>query len=183
MVPLSQASATTKYKTYEGCMFDQMQKQQTETAAKLMEKICKTFPTKAELKQKIKAEKEKRELEKKNKTKKEIQSQKPDYVTTYFEFPGTFTVQLLNSRRFLQVGLGVSTQYDDIVMSNIETNQLQVRSAILNRMAEFSEADIQGASGREQLAISILGSINDTQVKAFGFGGIQAVHFTSFILQ
>ena len=68
-------------------------------------------------------------------------------------------------------------------MSNIETNQLQVRSAILNRMAEFSEADIQGASGREQLAISILGSINDTQVKAFGFGGIQAVHFTSFILQ
>ena len=29
MVPLLQASATTKYKTYEGCMFDQMQKQPT----------------------------------------------------------------------------------------------------------------------------------------------------------
>ena len=34
-----------------------------------MEKICKTFPTKEELKQKIKAEIEKRELEKKIKQK------------------------------------------------------------------------------------------------------------------
>ena len=30
------------------------------------------------------------------------------FVTTYFEFPGTFTTNLMNSRRFLQVGLGVS---------------------------------------------------------------------------
>ena len=38
------------------------------------------------------------------------------FMTTYFEFPGTFTTNLMNSRKFLQVGLGVSTQYDDKVM-------------------------------------------------------------------
>ena len=42
------------------------------------------------------------------------------FITTYFEFPGTFTTSLMNSRRFLQVGLGVSTQYDDTVMGNVE---------------------------------------------------------------
>ena len=45
------------------------------------------------------------------------------FVTTYFEFPGTFTTNLLNSRKFLQVGLGVSTQYDDTVMANVEGRQ------------------------------------------------------------
>ena len=43
-----------------------------------------------------------------------------NFVTTYFEFPGTFTTNLMNSRKFLQVGLGVSTQYDDTVMANVE---------------------------------------------------------------
>ena len=46
------------------------------------------------------------------------------FVTTYFEFPGTFTTNLMNSRKFLQVGLGVSTQYDDTVMGNVEAHQL-----------------------------------------------------------
>ena len=46
------------------------------------------------------------------------------FVTTYFEFPGTFTTNLMNSRKFLQVGLGVSTQYDDTVMGNVESHQL-----------------------------------------------------------
>ena len=42
------------------------------------------------------------------------------FVTTYFEFPGTFTTNLKQSRKFLQLGLGVSTQYDDTVMSKVE---------------------------------------------------------------
>ena len=46
------------------------------------------------------------------------------FVTTYFEFPGTFTTNLRSSRKFLQVGLGVSTQYDDEVISNVEDHQL-----------------------------------------------------------
>ena len=41
------------------------------------------------------------------------------FMTTYFEFPGTFTTNLMKSRRFLQVGLGVSTQYDETVMGNV----------------------------------------------------------------
>ena len=105
------------------------------------------------------------------------------FVTTYFEFPGTFTTNLLNSRKFLQVGLGVSTQYDDTVMGNVEGHQLALRSEILNTMSEFSEADVQGKAGREALAIALRDSINLKLVDLEDFGGIQEVHFTSFVLQ
>ena len=105
------------------------------------------------------------------------------FVTTYFEFPGTFTTNLMNSRRFLQVGLGVSTQYDDTVMANVESHQLALRSEILNTMSEFSETDVQGKDGREALAAGLRESINAKLVDLEDFGGIQEVHFTSFVLQ
>ena len=105
------------------------------------------------------------------------------FMTTYFEFPGTFTTNLMNSSRFLQVGLGVSTQYDDKVMANVEAHQLGLRSEILNTISEFSEADIQGKAGREQLAKALTESINQKLIALEDFGGVQEVHFTSFVLQ
>ena len=105
------------------------------------------------------------------------------FMTTYFEFPGTFTTNLMNSRKFLQVGLGVSTQYDDTVMENVEAHQLALRSEILNAISEFSESDIAGKNGREQLAKSLTVAINDKLVALEDFGGVTEVHYTSFVLQ
>lgn len=115
-----------------------------------------------------------------------VAKEKPEaetFVTTYFEFPGTFTTNLRSSRKFLQLGLGVSTQYDDSVMLNIETHQLALRSEILNVMSEFTEEDIQGKAGRESLAKALADGINEKMLKLEGFGGVEEVHFTSFVLQ
>ena len=54
-----------------------------------------------------------------------------NFLTTYYEFSGTFTTNLKDSRKFLQAGIGVSTQYDDAVLANVETHQLALRSEIL----------------------------------------------------
>ena len=105
------------------------------------------------------------------------------FVTTYFEFPGTFTTNLMNSRKFVQVGIGVSTQYDESVMVNVEAHQLALRSEILNSMSEFSEQDVQGKAGRVLLAAALRDSINGKLMLLEGFGGIEEVHFTSFVLQ
>jgi flagellar FliL protein len=105
------------------------------------------------------------------------------FMTTYFEFPGTFTTNLMNSRRFLQVGLGVSTQYDDTVMENVEAHQLALRSEILNAISEFSESDIAGKNGREQLAKALTVAINNKLLALEDFGGVTEVHYTSFVLQ
>ena len=105
------------------------------------------------------------------------------FITTYFEFPGTFTTNLMNSRKFAQVGIGVSTQYDESVMVNVESHQLALRSEILNAMSEFSEQDVQGKAGRVLLAAALRDSINGKLMLLEGFGGIEEVHFTSFVLQ
>ena len=105
------------------------------------------------------------------------------FMTTYFEFPGTFTTNLMNSRRFLQVGLGVSTQYDDTVMENVEAHQLALRSEILNAISQFSESYIAVKNGREQLAKALTVAINNKLLALEDFGGVTEVHYTSFVLQ
>ena len=106
-----------------------------------------------------------------------------NFLTTYYEFSVTFTTNLKDSRKFLQAGIGVSTQYDDAVLANVETHQLALRSEILGTMSEFSEEAIQGKSGRDELAQALEDSLNKKLEELEGFGGVEYVHFTSFMLQ
>ena len=105
------------------------------------------------------------------------------FETIYHEFPGTFTTNLAGSRKMLQVGVGVSTQYDDTVMMNVESHQLALRSVILGVISDFSEDDVKGATGRDKLAAALRDAINMKLEALENFGGIEEVHFTSFVLQ
>ena len=105
------------------------------------------------------------------------------FTTTYYEFPGNFTANLKGSKKFLQLSVGVSTQYDEQVMVNVESHQLALRSEILTIMSEFSSEDIAGKEGKNNLAEALKGGINEVLVKVEGFGGIENVHFTSFVVQ
>tara|TARA_Y100000991_G_scaffold212466_1_gene196641 strand:+ start:224 stop:859 length:636 start_codon:yes stop_codon:yes gene_type:complete len=105
------------------------------------------------------------------------------FATTYYEFPGNFTTNLKGSKKFLQISLGVSTQYDDTVMVNVESHQLALRSEILGIMSEFSPEDIAGRDGKSNLSETLKDGINKILEKVEGFGGVENVHFTSFVLQ
>ena len=105
------------------------------------------------------------------------------FETIYHEFPGTFTTNLSGSRKMLQVGIGVSTQYDDTVMMNVESHQLALRSIILGVISDFTEDNVKGAVGREGLAGALRDAINGKLEDLEGFGGVEEVHFTSFVLQ
>ena len=105
------------------------------------------------------------------------------FETLYYEFAGTFTTNLDNSRKMLQLGLAVSTQYNDTVMQNVEAHELGLRSIILQRIGNYTEEDIKGEAGRKMLSEAIKEALN-TELEALeGFGGIEKVHFTSFVLQ
>ncbi|MDA7792468.1 flagellar basal body-associated FliL family protein, partial [bacterium] len=81
------------------------------------------------------------------------------------------------------IGVGVSTQYDDTVMMNVEAHQLALRSVILGVISNFSEEDIRGQAGRDGLSAALRDGINEKLVALEGFGGVEEVHFTSFVLQ
>ena len=120
-----------------------------------------------------------------NASKKKVSKDTPEqenFVTIYYEFPGTFTTNLRGSRKMLQVGIGVSTQYDDTVMINVESHELALRSTILGVLSEFGEEDIQGTNGKAALASALKEGINNKLILLENFGGIEEVLFTSFVL-
>jgi len=109
--------------------------------------------------------------------------QEETFATTYYEFAGTFTTNLEGSRKMMQVGVAVSTQYDDTVMQNVEAHELGLRSAVLARLGSFTEDQIKGEAGRKMVAESLKEVLNAELEELEGFGGIEKVHFTSFVLQ
>jgi flagellar protein FliL len=105
------------------------------------------------------------------------------YETTYFEFPGDFTTNLKGSRKFLQVSVGVSTQYDEKVMEVVDSHQLALRSEILSTISDFTEEDITGSDGKKKLSDKLLIVLNTKLESLKEFPGIEDVYFTAFILQ
>jgi flagellar FliL protein len=104
------------------------------------------------------------------------------YETTYFEFPGDFTTNLKGSRKFLQVSVGVSTQYDEKVMEVVDSHQLALRSEILSTVSDFTEEDIYGSDGKKKLSDRLMVVLNKKLETLNEFPGREDVYFTAFIL-
>lgn len=105
------------------------------------------------------------------------------FLTSYYEFPEPLTTNLAGSRRFLQVQVGVSTQYDAQVITNIETHAMAIRSDMLAVISGFTEEGVAGAEGRAALAAALAAAINARLERLEGFGGVEDVFFPSFVMQ
>lgn len=105
------------------------------------------------------------------------------FVTSYFTFPEPLTSNVSGSTRFVQVQVGVSTQYDPAVITNVQTHVPALTSDILAVMSTFTEDQLNGLEGRTKLADAIKTAINARLEKMEGFGGIEDVFFPSFMLQ
>jgi len=106
-----------------------------------------------------------------------------NFVTSYYNFADNFTTNLKSSKQFLQVSVGVSTQYDETVIENVEKHQMALRSEVLGTIGTFTVDDVEGKLGRDDLADKIKDAINMKLEDLEGFGGVEGVHFTSFVLQ
>lgn len=107
----------------------------------------------------------------------------PVFVTQYFEFPEPLTTNLKGSSRFLQLGIGLSTQYDEAVLNNVQNHEMALRSDILAVLSSYTEADVEGTDGRDRLAEELLKVVNRRLEKLEGFGGIESVFFPTFVMQ
>jgi flagellar FliL protein len=105
------------------------------------------------------------------------------YASNYYTFPKEFTSNLGDSDRFVQVGVAVSTHYDDTVIENIKTNEIAVRSAVLLALGDTTEDQIADEAGKKQLQKKLAAAINATLKEKEGFGGVGNVYFTNFVVQ
>lgn len=106
-----------------------------------------------------------------------------EYASNYYAMEKEFTSNLQNSVHFIQVGVAVSTPYDDTVITNLKTNDIAVRSAILMALGDTTEEQVFTLDGKKQLQRRLAAAINDTLKQKEGFGGISNVYFTNFVVQ
>lgn len=111
---------------------------------------------------------------------------KPDmsqYKATYYPVEQSFTSNLRDSDGFAQVGLGVATYYDQKVLDNIKDNEMPIRSAVLMVLADQEAMVLSTPGGKAALQERLTKTINDVLEQKTGFGGVDSVYFTSFIIQ
>lgn len=105
------------------------------------------------------------------------------YASNYYAMEKEFTSNLQDSVHFVQVGVAISTPYDDTVIENIKTNEIAVRSAILMALGDTTEEQVFTSEGKKLLQRRIAKAINDTLKEKEGFGGVGNVYFTNFVVQ
>lgn len=105
------------------------------------------------------------------------------FQVTYFPLKDNFTSNLKDDSGFIQVGLGVSTYYDERVIENLERHEMAVRSAILMNLANQDIDRLSTPQGKLALKAQLTGAINDVLRAKEGFGGIDDVYFTGFVMQ
>lgn len=101
----------------------------------------------------------------------------------YFSFEEGFTSNLKDSTGLVQVTLAVSTTYDGRVLQWLKRHELAIRSAVLVELAATPEEDVFTAEGKQRLQERLVKAINKVLTEQEGFGGVDAVHFRSFLVQ
>ncbi len=105
------------------------------------------------------------------------------YASNYYAMEKEFTSNLQDSVHFVQVGIAISTPYDDTVIENIKTNEIAVRSAILMALSDTTEEDVFSTEGKKKLQDRLTKAVNAVLKEKEGFGGVGNVYFTNFIVQ
>lgn len=101
----------------------------------------------------------------------------------YYSLEKPLLSNLSGSRKVMQVTLTVMTHYDDRVINNVKTHELALRAGILDVMRQKTETDLREADFRKQLAEEVRLVVNSLLEKYEGFGGIEEVMFTEFVVQ
>jgi flagellar protein FliL len=105
------------------------------------------------------------------------------YTASYHTLETPFTSNLNNSDAFVQLSLGVSTFYDVRVIDAVKLHEPAIRSAVLMQLAAADDIMLASPQGRQQLQRDLTRVVNQVLRERTGFGGIDNVYFTSFVVQ
>ena len=101
----------------------------------------------------------------------------------YYSLEKPLLSNLSGTRKVMQVTLTIMTHYDDRVIKNVKTHELALRAGILDVMRQKTEADVRDPDFRKQMAEEVRLVINSLLEKYEGFGGIEEVMFSEFVIQ
>ncbi|WP_448581895.1 flagellar basal body-associated FliL family protein [Thermaurantiacus sp.] len=102
---------------------------------------------------------------------------------SYIELDNSFTANLKDSGRYIQVKIALSTHGGEPVAEAVAQHKVAIVAATLAVLADTSQADFEAPGGRERLAARMRMAINDVLMRKSGAAGIDDVFLTSFVVQ
>jgi flagellar FliL protein len=102
---------------------------------------------------------------------------------TYKQMDKELLSNLTGTRKVMQIQIAFMTSYDERVFKNVEKHEFAIRGALLDAMRQYTEADVNRPEFRKELAERLKEEANKVLTQYEDFGGIDAVHFTSFLVQ
>lgn len=105
------------------------------------------------------------------------------FKASYHRIEEPFTSNLKDSSSFAQISLAVSTYYDERVLTNIQTHEMAIRSAVLMVLAEQDASELSTQIGKRALQKRLTQEMNAVLSEKSGFGGIDDIYFTNFVIQ
>lgn len=84
--------------------------------------------------------------------------------------------------RFLQVGINLMT-YDASAVQALETHEPVLKAELILLLSDQTEETLLSRDGKEQLRAEALATLRSEMNKLHGDSVIEALHFTSFVMQ
>lgn len=97
----------------------------------------------------------------------------PDFVVAFQE-PQT--------SRFLKLAIEIMTRDDDVIEA-VKMHSPAIRDRVLMLLSSKNEAELMPAEGKEQLRAEVLEAVQAVLEENTGSGDVEAVYFTSFVMQ
>jgi flagellar basal body-associated protein FliL len=101
----------------------------------------------------------------------------------YVEIDNAFTSNLVDTGRYLQVRISVSTKNGETVVAAIEQHKPALISTVLSVLGELSEIDVADRVAKDKLRARLKTAINQALAAKGVAGGIDEVFFTSLVVQ
>lgn len=105
------------------------------------------------------------------------------FAATYKPIERDFTINIPNSRKFVQFKVAYKTFYGETIVERVTKHQIAVEAAILTAASQFGEEEMVSLEGRSRVAEALRNAINDVLIRNEDFGGIEEVMFTHFVFQ
>ena len=106
-----------------------------------------------------------------------------DYQATYFQLQAPFTSNMTDTDAFAQISVAVSTYYDYRVIAAVKQHETPIRSQVLMMLAQQPQEVLDTPQGKQMLQKKIRDVVNDVLKQKTGYGGVDNVYFTNFVIQ
>ncbi|MFC3442658.1 flagellar basal body-associated protein FliL [Sphingobium rhizovicinum] len=105
------------------------------------------------------------------------------YQATYFQLQAPFTSNMSDTDAFAQITVAVSTYYDYRVIAGVKAHEMPIRSQVLMMLAQQPQEVLDTPQGKQMLQKKIRDIVNEILKEKTGYGGIDNVYFTNFVIQ